>query len=130
MDVPFKYLITLLAASICWSDGFDWYCASKFVTVAISGLVHCDSHCRPPTSCLIWRMVWGEAGVVGGGILSIGYPDLNGVLVGLAESSCAMLANVSMNDVWLRYTERLLFSSLMQSNFMPRKWVILPMKEI
>ena len=84
---------------MCWGDGFDWYCASMLVIVAISGRVDCDSHWSEPTNCCIWRIRSGGAGSLGGSILSTGRPDRYGVFTGLQSLRLAIVVRVSMNAV-------------------------------
>ena len=99
VEVPLRYWITLFAARMCWGDGFDWYCASMLVIVAISGLVDCESHWREPTNCCICRIRSGVAGSVGGSILSTGRPDWYGVFTELESLRLAIVVRVSMNAV-------------------------------
>jgi hypothetical protein len=54
--VPFKYLITLIAKSMCPCDGFLQYFASIDVTVAISGLVDILNQFRELTMVCICRV--------------------------------------------------------------------------
>ena len=66
--VPFRYRMTLLAASICAFVGYDRYFASMFVVVEMSGLVDVDNHVRHPIRYSIFAVklfcVWQSYSLV------------------------------------------------------------------
>ena len=81
--VPFKYLMTLFAASICPLEGLRVYFARRLVIVAMSGRVEIESQFRQPTNCcMVWllaRLVAFDSDFGGGGMESTGDPILCGV---------------------------------------------------
>ena len=97
VDVPLRYLITLLAESRCCGEGLVWYVASMFVIVVMSGRVLCESHRRLPIILRICSIVVFVAGVVGGLIESTGKPFRYGVGAGLASCRLVACTSVSMN---------------------------------